>query len=97
MDIIFNQLTYPTLIFISNYYLEKQNVEQEIVTATNDRQNSLIIATTAYLQSAETAEVTLFQANNTINIYNTDVQEEIMLNKWAKSAKGYGKTNIYKK
>ena len=92
MDIIFNQLTYPTLIFISNHYLEKQNVEQEIVTATNDRQNSLIVATTAYLQSTEIAEVTLIQANNTasINIYNADVQQEIILNKWAKSAEGYG-------
>ena len=71
---------------------EKQNVEQEAITAANDRTNVLITATTSLRESEQEAQITLISANNIANITleQASIQAQIIENKYLNLAIGYG-------
>ena len=64
--------------------IEKQNVEQNLVTARNDRQNELISAQTKYLEAQQSAQITLINANKTANIIRNQAEqsEDIIKTEW---------------
>lgn len=70
---------------------EKQNLEQELITATNDRVNELIQANTALLSAEQEAQVTIIEANNTAQVLTNEAkaQEEIIRAKWDNNAQAY--------
>lgn len=70
---------------------EKQNLEQERITAINDRTNELIQAETELLSAVKKAEVTIIEANNTAQILfdQAKAQEEIIRAKWENTAHAY--------
>jgi hypothetical protein len=74
------------------YIIEKkQNIAQEIITATNDRENQLIKADTAYLQAEQQAQVILINANNTaaITTNRADTRQAIVQTEWENRAAAY--------
>jgi regulator of protease activity HflC (stomatin/prohibitin superfamily) len=70
---------------------EKQNIEQDLVTAVNDRENHIISATTELLEAEQVAKVTLIEANNTAKILRNKAErsESIILNEWSNRAIAY--------
>ncbi|CAM9265584.1 unnamed protein product [Ectocarpus fasciculatus] len=69
----------------------KQNIEQELITATNDRANELIQATTELLEAEQQAHVILIEANNTARVVRNQAtsQEEIIRVRWENAAGAY--------
>jgi hypothetical protein len=65
-------------------FLEKQNIEQNLITAKNDRQNELIVAQTSYLEAQQQSQITLINANKTANIVRNQAKqtEEIIKTEW---------------
>mmetsp|Transcript_23371 Transcript_23371/g.24022 ORF Transcript_23371/g.24022 Transcript_23371/m.24022 type:complete len:296 (-) Transcript_23371:69-956(-) len=70
---------------------QKQNIEQNLITAQNDRQNELITARTAYLEAQQNSQIILLNANKTANIiYNQAKQQEnIIATEWSNRGVAY--------
>lgn len=79
----------------SNVIEKKQTVQQEALTATNDRQSILTNAQTKLKEAERTASITLINANNTaliiLNKANADASAQNEL--WDKRAYAYGYTS----
>lgn len=71
--------------------VEKQTTEQEMITAVNDRENSIIAATTRLLQAEQEAKVTIIKANNSALILRDKAvrSESIILEEWSNRALAY--------
>lgn len=84
-----NEITLPS--GLSTVITEKQNIEQQSVTAMNDRQNALIRATTDLLKAEQESQVTLIQANNTATIiYNKAlISQSIIHTEWQNRGEAY--------
>jgi regulator of protease activity HflC (stomatin/prohibitin superfamily) len=91
-DVEFFQLTHIQLpTNLVEVITEKQNIEQELITATNDRTNELIQAQTDFLEAEQKSLVILIEANNTANVITNQAQaeEEIIKSKWSNAATAY--------
>jgi regulator of protease activity HflC (stomatin/prohibitin superfamily) len=78
----------------SDVITKKQTVQQEALTATNDRQSILTNAQTSLYEAERTASITLINANNTALIIlnkalaDSEAQSEL----WQQRSFGYGHT-----
>lgn len=70
---------------------EKQNIAQEVITATNDRENQLIQARTNYLEAEQEAKVIVIKANNTATVLRNkaDTQALILQTEWTNRGIAY--------
>jgi regulator of protease activity HflC (stomatin/prohibitin superfamily) len=84
-----NEITLPS--GLSTVITEKQNIEQQSVTAMNDRQNALITATTNLLKAEQESQVTLIEANNTATIINNQamISQRIIQTEWQNRGEAY--------
>lgn len=85
-----NNINLPTTLM--SVVREKQNVEQEAITASNDRTNAVIQATTSLRESEQEALSTIQQAVSISNTtrYKARVQEQIIEDKYQNLAVAYG-------
>lgn len=74
-----------------NIITHKQNVEQKLITAKNDRQNQLTQAATRQLQAQQTVLVTGIRANNTASVIinKANVNKQIVQIQWSSRALAY--------
>lgn len=91
-DVQFFQLSKIDLpVTLANIITQKQNVDQQLVTAKNDRQNHLTQAVTRQLQAEQTIRVTNIQANNTASVIinKANVNKAIVQTQWNSRAQAY--------
>lgn len=91
-NVEFFQLTHIQLPeSLTRVITEKQNIEQEIITAQNDRANQIIQANTDFLEAQQKAQVILIEANNTAAVLTNqaEVQQQIIIQKWANLGEAY--------
>lgn len=71
--------------------IQKQSLQQEIITADNDRENQIITANTKLIAVEQSSQVILIEANNTASItYDAARQtEEAIVNSWYNRAVAY--------
>lgn len=75
----------------TNIIISKQNVQQRMITAQNQRQSSLIEAQTVLLQTTRTANIKLINANNTamININQALTSNDTIITQWHQRGLAY--------
>ena len=71
--------------------VEKQGIAQEIITATNERENALITADTNFIAVEKSSQVILIEANNSASIILNAAQETelAILQEWYNRAVAY--------
>lgn len=84
-----NDITLPDDLI--DVITEKQGIAQQIITATNERENAIITAETNYLSVEQSSQVILIEANNTASIilnlaYET---ENAIMTEWYNRAVAY--------